>query len=92
MERFRGIVYGGHKGWAVEVPFDPAKKFGVEKARLRPGRFGHRVRGTVNRVEFESAIVPRMKRFWLELDAATVKRAKLAAGDTAVIAITAAAE
>jgi hypothetical protein len=86
-ERFKGEVLEGHKCCAVEVPFDPAKKFGSEKARLRPGRFGHRVRGTVNGVAFESAIVPRMKRFWLELDTATLKRAKLAAGDTATIAL-----
>ena len=87
MHRFRGIVCGGHKGGAVEVPFDPAKKFGVEKARLRPGRFGHCVRGRVNGVEFEGAVVPRMKRFWLELDAKTFKRAQLAEGDEARIAL-----
>jgi hypothetical protein len=86
-ERFRGELLAGHKGCAVEVPFDPAQRFGIEKTRLRPGRFGHRVRGTVNGVPFEGAIVPRMKRFWLELDAATLERAKLAAGDTGTIAI-----
>jgi hypothetical protein len=86
-ERFRGEILEGHKGCAVEVPFDPARRFGIEKARLRPGRFGHRVRGTVNGVAFDGAIVPRMKRFWLELDAATLKRAKLAAGDTASVAL-----
>ena len=87
MQRFRGEVLEGHKCCAVEVPFDPARKFGIEKARLRPGRFGHRVKGTVNGVAFESAIVPRMKRFWLELDAATLKRAKLEVGDTATVAL-----
>ena len=87
MQRFQGQVLEGHKCCAVEVPFDPARKFGIEKARLRPGRFGHCVKGTVNGVAFESAIVPRMKRFWLELDAATLKRAKLAVGDTATVAL-----
>ena len=86
-ERFKGEVLAGHKACAVEVPFDPARKFGIEKARLRPGRFGHRVKGTVNGVAFESAVVPRMKRFWLELDAATLKRTKLQVGDTASIAL-----
>ena len=37
--------------------------------------------------ERRRAIVPRMKRFWLELDAATLKRTKLQVGDTASIAL-----
>ena len=55
----------GHKEDAVEVPFDPGKRWSLAQLKLRPGRRGFPVKATLNGVEFESAIVSRSKRFWL---------------------------
>ncbi|MEO8036233.1 MAG: MmcQ/YjbR family DNA-binding protein [Acidobacteriota bacterium] len=65
--RFCGTVLGGHKNLAVEVPFDPQQQWDIEPAKLRKGRNGHRVQITIDGVTFESSIVPRSRRFWLEL-------------------------
>lgn len=65
--RFRGTVLGGHKNLAVEVPFDPQQQWALEPEKLRKGRNGHRVQATIGRVTFESSVVPRSRRFWLEL-------------------------
>ena len=64
MRRFKGTVLAGHKGLAVEVPFEPA----TPARPLAPGRRGHPARGTVNGAKFESAVVPRSRRYWLLLD------------------------
>ena len=67
--RIRGELLEGHKGAAVEVPFDPAGRWGRPPVALWKGRRGHPVRARLDGVEFESAIVPRSKRFWLLVDA-----------------------
>ena len=33
-EKFRAVVRTGHKGCAVEVPFDPARTWGVRPTRV----------------------------------------------------------
>jgi hypothetical protein len=78
--RFTTTLLDGHKGAAFEVPFDPAERWSIEPSRLRAGRNGHRVIGTVNGVGFDSAIVPRAKKFWVEIDDEVMKRAKLEIG------------
>ena len=83
--RFTATLLDGHKGAAFEVPFDPAERWSIEPARIRKGRNGHRVIGTVNGVGFDSAIVPRAKKFWVEIDAEVMKKAKLDIGDRAKI-------
>ena len=83
--RFTATLLDGHKGAAFEVPFDPAERWSIEPSRLRAGRNGHRVIGTINGVGFEGAIVPRAKKFWVELDDDVQKRAKLEIGRTAKI-------
>jgi hypothetical protein len=83
--RFTATLRRGHKGAAFEVPFNPAERWSVEPARIRAGRNGHRVLGTVNGVGIESAIVPRSKKFWVEIDEDVMKRAKLEVGDAARI-------
>jgi hypothetical protein len=87
MEEFKAEVRAGHKGYGVEVPFDPQKKWGIAAVRLRKGRNGHRVRGTINGVAFLSAIVPRMKRYFVEFDEDTVLAANTGAGKTVTVAI-----
>jgi hypothetical protein len=85
--RFEAMILEGHKGAAAEVPFDPAKAWGIAAAPLRPGRKGHRVRGTLNGVPFEGCIVPRMRRFWLEVGEELQERAGVRIGAEVVIAI-----
>lgn len=79
-ERFAAVVLDGHKGPAFEVPFDPAERWGVAQVQLRPGRRGYRVRGTVNRVRFESAAVGRSRRFFVLVTEDMAKAGKLRIG------------
>jgi predicted DNA-binding protein (MmcQ/YjbR family) len=83
--RFTATLLDGHKGAAFEVPFDPSERWSIEPTRIRAGRNGHRVIGTVNGVGFDSAIVSRAKKFWVEIDDAVMTRAKLDVGDSAKI-------
>lgn len=66
----------------AKVPFDPADAWGTPPAPLWRGRRGHRVRGRLNGFAFESAIVPRSRRFWLIVDATTLKGAGAEIGKT----------
>src|SRR2546423_14716024 len=83
--RSPATLLDGHKGAAFEVPFDPSERWSIEPARLRAGRNGHRVIGTVNGVGFDSAIVPRAKKFWVEIDDAVLQKTKLEIGGRAKI-------
>jgi len=65
VQRFSAVVLDGHKGLAFEVPFDPRSRWSISEVSLRPGRRGYHVRGTVNKIEFESVVVPRTKRFFV---------------------------
>jgi predicted DNA-binding protein (MmcQ/YjbR family) len=83
--RFTATLLDGHKGAAFEVPFNPSERWSIEPTRIRAGRNGHRVIGTVNGVGFDSAIVARSKKFWVEIDGDVMTRAKLEIGDAAKI-------
>jgi hypothetical protein len=50
-EKFEGQLLLGHKGAAVEVPFDPEEKWTVSARVLWPVRRGHTVRAELNRTE-----------------------------------------
>ena len=85
--RFRATILAGHKDAALEVPFDPAARWGIEPARLRRGRNGFRVRATANGVSVETAIVPRSRRFWLELSDDALHTLRAHAGDVIAVAV-----
>jgi Protein of unknown function (DUF419)./Domain of unknown function (DUF1905). len=85
--RFTAVLIEGHKGAAFEVPFDPAKRWDMAPVSLQAGRRGHRVAGKVNGVAFESTIVPRSRKFWLQVDEALRELAKLEINSSAKIAI-----
>jgi hypothetical protein len=85
--KFRGVLLIGHKEVAVEVPFDPAERFGVEAQRLWKGRRGHPVRATIGRLAFESAVVPRSGRFWLLIPDEISARADLEIGAEVSVSI-----
>ncbi|MEP7132207.1 MAG: DUF1905 domain-containing protein [Acidobacteriota bacterium] len=86
-KRFQATLLGGHKDAACEVPFDPGDAWGTPAAPLWRGRRGHRVRGRLNGFAFESAIVPRSRRFWLIVDAAMRKGAGVEIGKTVAVQV-----
>ena len=86
-ERFSSVVLAGHKGFGFEVPFDPAERWGRPAVRLRPGRRGHPVSGTINGKAFESAVVGRSRRFFVLVTDAMAKAARLREGSTVRVAL-----
>ena len=86
-ERFETVVLEGHKGLAFELPFDPAKRWGVPEERLWPGRRGWRVRVSMRRARFESFVVPRSKRFWVLVSDAMKRSGRLRAGSRVAVAV-----
>lgn len=86
-ERFTAVVLDGHKGPAFEVPFDPAGRWGVAQVKLWPGRRGYRVRGTVNKIRFESAAVGRSRRFFVLVTDEMAKAAKLRIGSKVEVSL-----
>ena len=86
-ERFTAIVLDGHKGPGFEIPFDPAERWGVAQVRLWPGRRGYRVRGSVNKVRFESAALGRSRRFFVLVTDEMAKAAKLRIGSKVEVSL-----
>ena len=86
-KKFKAEVLSGHKEDAVEVPFDPAKEWGIPPKPLWRGRRGHSVNATVNGFSFESSIVPRQKRFYLLIDAGAEKAAGVSKGVVVQVAV-----
>lgn len=80
-DSFAGVVLAGHKQAAIEVPFDPAQRWGVAAATIFPGRRGHAVQARVGGEVFRSYIVPRSKRFWLILENPQLKAMNVEVGD-----------
>ena len=85
--RFSGELLGGHKGAAVEVPFDPEQTWKIAPAPLWPGRRGHSVLATLDGVTFTGAIVPRSKRFYLMIPADVQAQVGVALGDQVEIQV-----
>lgn len=86
-KKFKAEVLSGHKEHAVEVPFDPAKEWGIPPKPLWRGRRGHFVNATVNGFSFESSIVPRQKKFYLLIDAEAGKSAGVSEGVIVRVAV-----
>jgi hypothetical protein len=87
IKKFKAELLLGHKGAAVEVPFDPAKLWAISARPLWPGRRGRSVRGEVNGVSFESCIVPRSRKFWMLVDEEVQKKAGVSVGDTVRVSV-----
>jgi uncharacterized protein DUF1905 len=85
--RFTAVLMDGHKGAAFEIPFDPAERWGEEAQQLWKGRCGHPVCGTLNGHAFEGVAVPRMKRFFVMVDAPTLERMKIAVGEEVAVTL-----
>jgi len=85
--RFSGKIVSGHKGAAVEVPFDPKAKWAIEPRALWPGRRGHVVQCEINGVKFGSCIVPRLRKFWVLIDGEVQTQIGASVGDTVRVAV-----
>ena len=91
-KRFKAEVLSGHKERAVEVPFDPSEEWQIDPKPLWRGRRGHSVKVVINRVAFESAIVPRQKKFYLLIDAEAAKSAGISSRELVEVAVEPCAE
>lgn len=85
--RFTGEIISGHKGAAIEVPFDPETKWAIEARALWPGRRGYVVQCEINGTKFGSCIVPRSRKFWLLIDDEVQKQIGASIGDTVRTAV-----
>jgi len=87
-KRFKGQLLSGHKEMmAVEVPFDPAVEWQIDPRPLWRGRRGHTVDVVINRVAFESAIVPRQKKFYLLVDRESQSSTGVSDGDLVTVTV-----
>jgi len=86
-ERFTAVLLDGHKEAAFGVPFDPAVRWRLPATRLTPGRHGHRVRGQLNGVTFESAVVTRAGGFFLLVNDELKHAAGLTIGDSVQVTL-----
>ena len=90
-QTFQSVLLSGHKGDAAEVPFDPGACWSVSARPLWPGRRGFPVRATLDGHAFESAIVPRSRKFWLLVPAAVSERAGIRVGGSGSFSVSPAA-
>ncbi len=86
-ERISSVVLTGHKGDAIEVPFDPGAKWGVTTQQIGPGRRGYRVACRVGAIRFDSYVVARSRKFWLLLSAEVEDKLSIKAGDTVSLSL-----
>ena len=86
-DRFEAVVLDGHKGLAFELPFSPSTRWRAPEVRLWPGRRGYRVKGSLNRVRFESVVVPRARRFFVLVTDEMKKAGRLRAGSPVRVSI-----
>ena len=86
-QRFKAELLPGHKGAAIEVPFDPAKEWAIPPSRLWRGRHGHSVHADLNGACFETFIVPRSKKFFMLVGDALQRAAGVSVGETVDIAV-----
>ncbi len=86
-ERFKAELLPGHKGAAVEVPFDPAKQWAIPRKQLWRGRHGHSVRADLNGACFETFIVPRSRKFFMLVNDELQRAAGVSVGDKVSVTV-----
>ena len=78
---FTGLIVHGHKGAAVEMHFNPLRKWGTAAVAVFPRRRGHKVLASIGGPEFKTYIVGRSKRFWLLIEPDQLVAARASVGD-----------
>ena len=89
-ELIEGAVVSGHKEDALEVPFDPKARWGIEPAQVRPGRRGFPVRAELGKHVFATYVVARSGRFWLLLPPVVEEKAGIRPGSRVSVSLRAA--
>ena len=84
---FKAALMSGHKGLALEVPFNPSEVWGIDPVPLWRGRRGHNVKGRLNGLYLESCIVPRQKKFYLLIDTEVAGFAGVSEGTVVRVAV-----
>jgi hypothetical protein len=87
-KKFKAELQSGHQEDAVEVPFDPAKTWGLAPVRLWRGRKGHIVIATLNGLTFETFIVSRQQKFFLLVDEDVKQQGGVAVGEIVEVTLT----
>jgi len=82
-----GKLTMGHKGPAVEIAFDPQAEWGIEQVALGPGRRGYPIEVLLGGLRFRSAIVSRMRRFFVLVEAGFARRAGVEAGSSVKLTV-----
>jgi hypothetical protein len=86
-ETFQAALLSGHKGCAAEVPFDPGVRWSLAAQPLWSGRRGFPVHASLNGKQFESAIVPRSRKFWLLVPEEILELAAVPLGELGSFAV-----
>ena len=86
---FKSEVLSGHKGHALELPFDPGETWNVKAQTLWRGHKGFEVEANINGVAFESFAVARQKKFYLLVEDKILEAAGLAVGDIVTASVSA---
>ena len=87
-QRFRAEILDGHKGPAVIVPFDPAKTWNAEPAKVpAPWKSGYLVKGKMNEKAFEGWIGNRWGRSFILVDEGLQGRMRAKVGDVVTVAV-----
>ena len=86
-ESFQAVLLSGHKGNAAEVPFDPGQHWSLSAQPLWAGRRGFPVHASLNGQPFDSAIVPRSRKYWLLVPAELSDSADVSVGQVGFFAV-----
>jgi len=84
---FSSVVLAGHKGAAVECPFDPGERWGLRAVSIAPGRRGVPVQASVESESFESHVVARSRRHWLLVPEPVLRAAARVVGDAVTVTL-----
>jgi hypothetical protein len=86
--RFKAELIEGHKGvTAVMVPFDPEAVWKQKPVRFDARREGWLIKGKVNGRAFDGYIGYRWRRYFIMIEPALRKEAKVAIGDTLTVSV-----
>jgi hypothetical protein len=86
-KKFKAHLQSGHQEDAVEVPFDPAKTWGIAPGPLWRGRKGYRVLATLNGISFAGFVVSRQQKYFMLVDEDVKQEAGVAVGDIVTVTI-----
>jgi len=85
--RFRATLVAGKRGFACEVPFDPAERWSLPVVPVAKRTRGVEVAATIDDVSFDSAVVTRSRRHWLLVGNETAAKIGKRDGDAVTVVL-----